>query len=323
MAKDSAYPPELERLIATEGGEVDKILRRLIEAKLSRALGGDIRELLDALAERLRVTQQLSALYGARETISAMDEALARLARQAMTVPTVRVGAQVLEAGERLKVAAQRFVVDVGSGKSIPRVPFDEAIRTVLKREPRLAPGWRATQQVFTEQRAFALAKSVDLKVTQRIQQLTVQALREGRELGSITEQSAALGDWSRAYAETVHRTNATTAYSDGRFIQTLDPDVRAVIPALMVIGPRDADARPNHVAFIGLVAAPDDPIWIEAKPPYGYNCRHGLRPVDVFEAKQMRILDDRGDVIPFAQRATLPRGAHRDPGFAPTRAVA
>lgn len=316
MSKDSGFPPELERLIATEGGEVNKILRKLIEARLARALGGDIRALIDALAERLRVTQQLSALYGAKTTIAAMDAAIARLSSQSMQIPTVRVGAQVLEAGERLEVAARRFALNVGSGKSIPRVPFGDAIRTVLEREPRLAPGWRATQQVFTQERAFALAKSVDLKVTQRVQAFTARALREGYTLDEITQQGAALGDWSRAYAETVHRTNAASAYSDGRFVQTLDPDVRSVIPALQVVGPADADARENHVAFIGVTAAPDDPIWIQAKPPYGYRCRHGLRPVDVFEAKQLGILDENGDVIPFAQRARLPAGAHRDPGF-------
>ncbi|HUW32524.1 MAG TPA: phage minor head protein, partial [Planctomycetota bacterium] len=124
------------------------------------------------------------------------------------------------------------------------------------------------------------------------------------------------MADWTRSYAETVWRTNMSTAYSAGRFRQMADPAVAYAIGALMFDGPTDTgpmgDTRPNHAAAVGLVGAADDPGWQIIAPPLGYNCRHSLSFLSWDECRR------RGKVLPDGsiRRMKIPNDAFPDKGF-------
>jgi SPP1 gp7 family putative phage head morphogenesis protein len=208
-------------------------------------------------------------------------------------------------AGRRARLAA-----DIAP---LIEVPFRRAIEDLVSREPRLVADREELSRLYQSERVFGLARSADLTITQRVQDLLREAMEKagpGVDATTVAIQSA--GDFARAYAETVLRTNFATAYSDGRITKAMEPAVRAVTPALRFTAIRDSRVRHNHLAADGLVAAPDDPVWDSLRPPLGYLCRCRLDLVSVEEAERMGILDRAGNVRP----ARIPQGAYPDPGF-------
>jgi SPP1 gp7 family putative phage head morphogenesis protein len=192
---------------------------------------------------------------------------------------------------------AAQFATTLPSGL-IPATEFEEAVSDILEREPALAEGWAAVSELYTTQHGFALAKSADVEITRRVQAVVAQTIREGRAPGAAAEEIAGLGGWTRAYAETVFRTNAATAYTAGTFEQARDPDIAAVMTAFEYLAARDADTRENHAALHGLIAATDDPLWNTYAPPCGYNCRCDLRLVSKYELEEMGLIGPAGQVL-------------------------
>jgi SPP1 gp7 family putative phage head morphogenesis protein len=119
----------------------------------------------------------------------------------------------------------------------------------------------------------FALARASDLDIVQKVQAAVTEALAVGRAGFDAGNLIAELGDWPRFYAETVYRNNVGHAYSAGIDQQMQDPDVRAVIPALMYATTGDVDVRPTHRLMHGTIAPPEHPIWNQRTPPCGHNC--------------------------------------------------
>jgi SPP1 gp7 family putative phage head morphogenesis protein len=72
----------------------------------------------------------------------------------------------------------------------------------------------------------------------------------------------------------TVFRTNAMGALASGRFVEMRQPAVLAALPYWQIRGVNDSRARPTHKAAFGIVLAANDPFWVRAFPPFGYNCR-------------------------------------------------
>jgi hypothetical protein len=202
-------------------------------------------------------------------------------------------------------------------------VQFDEALADLARREPALVDPLRAAaedvrriygsvegpdgRRVYPH--GFALAQSLDLEVTARVLSAIRGQLAEG---SPAVDAVAGLGDWTRAYAENVVRTNVTTAYSAGRLrearrltgegfevgfeFQTAgDSDVRRG---------RKVDRGENHQAVDGIRAREDDPVWESFSPPLGYQCRCLLRPVV------------GGPWTPDALRVARARGARAAHGF-------
>lgn len=204
--------------------------------------------------------------------------------------------------------AAMQYAADQNL---IPHVSPERAVEDMLKREPRLADGYKEVQRIYSQERAFALARSADLVISKKVQEFQAAAMNNGYDLPSAERAVAALGDWSRAYGETVFRTNTGTAYASGRLKESMDPDLEDFIVGLERLAVNDADTRHNHSAAHGLCAAQKDPIWLRLGLPAGYNCRCMWRLVDVFEARRRHLMD--GSVM---RRATVPAGAYNDPGF-------
>jgi SPP1 gp7 family putative phage head morphogenesis protein len=273
----SRSPYELEDLHEVSTTRFQAALLRMVEAAAhGRGLAGPVEHLADVVAGT-----QIHADLAARES--------------------VLLAADALERGERATFAVKRV-----------KVKASEAIADLLAREPRLAKGYKEVQKVYREKHGFALAKASKRLVVQKVKDVISKHFHKGTNRLRAEEAIAELGPWTRAYAETVFRTNVTTAYNAGTFREVSDPDVYAIMPALRYDAIHDGHARPNHLAFDGMVADVHDPIWLKASPPNGYNCRCSLAHLARAQVQRMGLITKAGHV----RRAVVPAGAYRDPGF-------
>lgn len=193
----------------------------------------------------------------------------------------------------------------------VPNHTYQEAVRDIVERDPRLAGDAEEVSRIYNQERGFAMAKSADIVVTKRVQDYISDFLKTGQGRPDHAQAVADLGAWSRAYGEVVFETNVATAYANGRFAMANDPDVKDFVVGLRRTAVLDSDARHNHRAAHGLVARFDDPIWRELGVPAGYRCRCALEPYDIVQAKRDgRLVNGK---LPNAVR---PAGAYNDPSF-------
>jgi len=221
------------------------------------------------------------------------------------------------------------------SNNVLPRVTFQEALddmvsRTPLTLRPAAQRSAQAIGKAYSKDRVVAFAKSAEGAVTDRVQKLIAQSIREGvPEATSIVngrfrpgagrlismgvkEVAKATEPWAEAYSKMVFRTNMNTAVTAGRFRQVQDPDIRSVIPAFRFDAVGDADTRDNHEAADGLIFRVDNLIWNKIAPPLGYNCRCQLRYMGLPELRRLGRISPSGDVV----EDRLPSNAFPDVGF-------
>lgn len=271
----------------------------LLELARSKFRGSDARQkALSNMARVISHTLMLSDLYGRRRTLLEADWV-----------------------GRKRQPRFAEIGVDVNP---IDPLPFTEAVEDLVDRDPRLASGWREVSRMYTESHAFAMARSADLNVTRRVQSEIEKLMREGKSTYDVEQaildigQSSEMGavrDWTRSYAATVYRTNASTGYNNGRFVQAFDPVVRDVIPALEFAATLDDRTRPNHRAAHGLIAGVEDPIWRYLRPPLAWQCRCAADFVDRFELEDRGLIE--GDRVKRYEPPTLSQ-ARPDEGFRP-----
>ncbi len=121
----------------------------------------------------------------------------------------------------------------------------------------------------------------------------------------------ADLAGWTQGYAQTVVRTNTTSAFAAGRFREAEDMKREGVeVVALKFVAIEDSRVRPNHLACDGLIASVDDPIWNKLSPPLFYGCRCTVVPVDAIDIPPHLFRAD-GTLKP----ATTPMGAYAERG--------
>lgn len=214
--------------------------------------------------------------------------------------------------GTRFQVETPALMLGADPSPMVTPVTFEEMIRDILNREPRLAPGYKAVQELYSHEYAFAVAKSVTVKTTERVQEALAVAARTGQG-AAVEAVIAEIGDWSAAYAETVYRTNMATAYTAGQFQEARSEVLAPNFPALEYVGITDTRTRPNHRAAFGLIAATDDPIWKAYAPPLGYNDRCSVVILSRWELTDLGLYKNG-----LVQRHTPPdfAKAHADHGF-------
>ncbi len=161
----------------------------------------------------------------------------------------------------------------------VPGKPFKEALEDLLSRKPVLRKTVKGVNSAY-QRHSFALARSTNLTVTRRVRQSLAKSIREGRRPEKAIDVIKNIGGFSRAYAQTVYRTNLNTAFTAGRFRQAQDPEFRNVIGAWEFRTQRDDRVRDNHRAADTFIAGLFDPIWNTLAPPLGFNCRCELLPV-------------------------------------------
>jgi SPP1 gp7 family putative phage head morphogenesis protein len=150
-----------------------------------------------------------------------------------------------------------------------------------------------------------AFARSAEAAVTERVQSLITQAIREGipevnaatrivKDVDLVRKRTAA---WSESYARMSFRTNVNTAVTAGRFRQAQDPDVKALVPCMQFDAVDDGDVRDNHHAGDGIILKVDNPAWNKVAPPLGYNCRCQVNLITVPMLRRMGRINPDGSV--------------------------
>lgn len=197
-------------------------------------------------------------------------------------------------------------------------IPFEEAIEDLIERDPRLAKSADEVSRLYNTSKTFAMARSSSLRLTERIQEIMGQMMRESKGVDDAAPEILKAAkeeshDFARAYAETVYRTNVNTAYTEGRFLQASDPVVAEVIPAMEFVSARMRTSRPNHVAAHGLIASTTDGVWRTFKPPIGYYCHCAANFTSIYDLKRQGLM--RGDNVVRYLPPTFSY-AYPDPGF-------
>jgi hypothetical protein len=137
----------------------------------------------------------------------------------------------------------------------------------------------------------------------------------------------------TRSRLETVMRTNLISASNEGTADMLRPPRVRTEFPLVAIDEIRDRRTRGNpqgeypdggfHWQMDGYIGTLHDIERQGLRPPNGYNCRAGLRPIGREEAGAMGLLRSSGAVDPAAVRryngqrvAIIDAGLYPDPGF-------
>lgn len=200
-------------------------------------------------------------------------------------------------------------------------LPFEEALQNLMDRAPVLAISIDAIRRAYGMNQQFALIRSTEQVITEKVQGLLAETLAQGRSFESFRQAFEELNQagFVDQYASTVFRTGLTTAYSGGRLAQA--DQNRDAIAGLEYQAVGDADTRQNHQAADGLIAEVDDPVWNLLSPPLGFNCRCTLRIISRVEAEREGLLDETGRL----PRAVVPPAAFPDQrgfGQRPDRAI-
>lgn len=157
--------------------------------------------------------------------------------------------------------------------------------------------GWQDVWQQAHDE-AFTVAKLMNVDLLRDVRMAVDKAIAEGQTLQQFREalepRLVEAGWWGKAEMvdpltgearlyevgsprrlRTIFETNMQTAYSAGHWAQV--QDTRAEAPYLMYDAVSDANTRPEHAAWDGLVLRADDPWWQTHFPPNDWGCRCGV----------------------------------------------
>ena len=183
----------------------------------------------------------------------------------------------------------------------MPKTGFDfksppqDAIRYLEQKFPKAS--WAYTDLLDNaHDRAFVVAKMVDVDLATTVQRSIIDAMQEGKgykawakDIDKVLAKSGwydgqinvdaqgnakkvATGGQNRL--ETIYRTNVAAAYEAGRqqvIFNDRDDDPFGYVMYSAIM---DNRTRPTHKALHGKVMEKSDPAWSSISPPNGYNCR-------------------------------------------------
>lgn len=183
----------------------------------------------------------------------------------------------------------------------MPKTGFDfksppqDAIRYLEQKFPKAS--WAYTDLLDNaHDRAFVVAKMVDVDLATTVQRSIINAMQEGKgykawakDIDKVLAKSGwydgqinvdAQGNAKKVTTggqhrlETIYRTNVAAAYEAGRqqvIFNDRDDDPFGYVMYSAIM---DNRTRPTHKALHGKVMEKSDPAWSSISPPNGYNCR-------------------------------------------------
>ena len=183
----------------------------------------------------------------------------------------------------------------------MPKTGFDfksppqDAIRYLEQKFPKAS--WAYTDLLDNaHDRAFVVAKMVDVDLATTVQRSIIDAMQEGKgykawakDIDKVLAKSGwydgqinvdAQGNAKKVVTggqhrlETIYRTNVAAAYEAGRqqvIFNDRDDDPFGYVMYSAIM---DNRTRPTHKALHGKVMEKSDPAWSSISPPNGYNCR-------------------------------------------------
>ena len=173
--------------------------------------------------------------------------------------------------------------------------PPQDAIRYLEQKFPKAS--WAYTDLLDNaHDRAFVVAKMVDVDLATTVQRSIIDAMQEGKgykawakDIDKVLAKSGwydgqinvdAQGNAKKVVTggqhrlETIYRTNVAAAYEAGRQQVIFNDRDDDPFGYLMYSAIMDNRTRPTHKALHGKVMAKSDPAWSSISPPNGYNCR-------------------------------------------------
>lgn len=173
--------------------------------------------------------------------------------------------------------------------------PPQDAIRYLEQKFPKAS--WAYTDLLDNaHDRAFVVAKMVDVDLATTVQRSIINAMQEGKgykawakDIDKVLAKSGwydgqinvdAQGNAKKVVTggqhrlETIYRTNVAAAYEAGRqqvIFNDRDDDPFGYVMYSAIM---DNRTRPTHKALHGKVMEKSDPAWSSISPPNGYNCR-------------------------------------------------
>ena len=173
--------------------------------------------------------------------------------------------------------------------------PPQDAIRYLEQKFPKAS--WAYTDLLDNaHDRAFVVAKMVDVDLATTVQRSIIDAMPEGKrykawakDIDKVLAKSGwydgqinvdAQGNAKKVATggqhrlETIYRTNVAAAYEAGRqqvIFNDRDDDPFGYVMYSAIM---DNRTRPTHKALHGKVMEKSDPAWSSISPPNGYNCR-------------------------------------------------
>ena len=173
--------------------------------------------------------------------------------------------------------------------------PPQDAIRYLEQKFPQAS--WAYTDLLDdAHDRAFVVAKMVDVDLATTVQRSIIDAMKTGqgykawaKDIDKVLAKSGwydgqinvdAQGNAKKVATggqhrlETIYRTNVAAAYEAGRqqvIFNDRDDDPFGYVMYSAIM---DNRTRPTHKALHGKVMEKSDPAWSSISPPNGYNCR-------------------------------------------------
>lgn len=173
--------------------------------------------------------------------------------------------------------------------------PPQDAIHYLEQKFPKAS--WAYTDLLDNaHDRAFVVAKMVDVDLATTVQRSIIDAMQEGKgykawakDIDKVLAKSGwydgqinvdAQGNAKKVVTggqhrlETIYRTNVAAAYEAGRqqvIFNDRDDDPFGYVMYSAIM---DNRTRPTHKALHGKVMEKSDPAWSSISPPNGYNCR-------------------------------------------------
>jgi hypothetical protein len=158
--------------------------------------------------------------------------------------------------------------------------------------------------------RAVTVAGAATAEVVRTVQREVVRQVSEGADLRDFSKrvvprlEAAGWTPQNDSHVENVLRTNVGSAYNAGRARQMMQPAVLRFRPYWQIVTVNDGPPRQRatHQAAHLVVLRADDPFWLTAYPPFGYQCRCRVRSLSQREGEPLAVggkylhdLPDRG----------------------------
>jgi len=201
--------------------------------------------------------------------------------------------------------------------------PFKEQIDFLSQKSPRPTSTWTDIMH-GDHDRSFVIAGAKDLAMLEDFQNAIQKAIHDGTGLRAFRkdfELIVAKYGWSFNGARSwrtrvIFETNVRTSYMAGRLKQMRDPDVLKARPFWQYRHAqtrKPKSARPQHLAWDGLILAADDPFWDNHFPPNDWGCSCGVRTLS---ARDLKRLGKSGpDESPSGNDDGIGRGFEYQPG--------
>lgn len=170
--------------------------------------------------------------------------------------------------------------------------------------------------------RSVTVAGAATADIVRTVQRELVRQVSEGADLRDFSNrvvprlEQAGWTPLNDSHVENVLRTNVGTAYNAGRAQQMTQPTVLRYRPFWQIVTVNDGPPRqrPAHQAAHLVVLRADDPFWLEAYPPFGYQCRCRVRSLSrregeplVVSGRSLRGLPDPGFTSGLSQLEVPP----------------